>query len=160
VSDVSNDKLLDMTLGNSNSGFSGFIGLTAASKLGNDDEGGNSLSIPILSSDVRMGVRPSTPINSPTNSMFKISSPCLDSHWFNGDVSDFSLSNFLSHLESPAKVSAPVASTTIGQTENTSDMDPNFHCVMNENCIDYISKFEDFAAQMTTGDSQSAKKLV
>ncbi|GAB6020259.1 hypothetical protein CHUAL_002977 [Chamberlinius hualienensis] len=147
VGTTASDKLLDITLGNSTSDFTGFISLTNLGGVANLNKPGGDMGLCSLDS------RPITPISSPTNSVFKLSSPGLEGHsWLNGDVSDFSLTNFLSHLESPVKTSTSnvvqnSSSSAQPQINIANELVSNFHGLMNENCIDYTSKFEDLVSR-------------
>lgn len=77
-----------------------------------------------------------------------------ENQWLNTE--DFSLSSFLGHLESPMKtISEPLQDNT-QQTSITSDVETHMQCLMTESSLDYVAKFADLAAQMSSdGPSKS-----
>ncbi|KAL0273213.1 UNVERIFIED_CONTAM: hypothetical protein PYX00_005943 [Menopon gallinae] len=68
--------------------------------------------------------------------------------WLNGEVADYSLSSILGHLETPVK------STNCQSYDANSDMESQLQCLMTETSIDYMAKFADLAAKISSESSQ------
>ncbi|KAG1664442.1 Protein cramped-like [Nymphon striatum] len=90
-------------------------------------------------------------------------SPGLGSNWLDSENSEYTFSTLLGTLESPTKSGSTVLhhSSVSMHSENSSldgigrlapDVDTQLQCLMNENSIDYVSKFADLAAHIASSD--------
>nr|XP_054754699.1 protein cramped-like [Lytechinus pictus] len=104
---------------------------------------------------------------SPTSSPFKINSLGPEAQWFNGESLDISMSSLLGHLESPEKKekNQPSTSTSVSvvplslppgllsessrDSIITRDVDSTLQVMLNENSIDYVTKFAELAAHIS-----------
>ncbi|CAB3362922.1 Hypothetical predicted protein [Cloeon dipterum] len=79
-----------------------------------------------------------------------------DNQWLNADVSEFSLSSFLGHLESPMKTS--VNGTNADDSRMSQDVEAQFQSLLSENSLEFISNFADLASHFTPDSTSSSKK--
>ncbi|XP_041357161.1 protein cramped-like isoform X2 [Gigantopelta aegis] len=135
------DKFLDMV--NSNTGFSGLLGTSKNLSSGSDEHS-----------------RLMTPPHSPGSLQDKVTFSGGDSKfWLNGEGLDISLSSLL--VESPSKKSYTTSTSSFipappalfsehSQDSIVSklDVDSTLQVMMNENSMDYVSKFENLAAHI------------
>lgn len=71
-----------------------------------------------------------------------------EGQWLTSEVTDFSLSSFLGHLESPLKPNG----TTVGDDIHIStDVESHFQSLMTESSLDYTAKFADLAEKIAGG---------
>ncbi|XP_018327452.1 protein cramped [Agrilus planipennis] len=88
----------------------------------------------------------STPPASPSRILKEI-----ENQWITAEVADFSLSSFLGHLESPAKPDRVSPSPQVADDSRLSqDVDAHLQSLFSENSVDYMAKFADLAAQVTS----------
>ncbi|XP_046561787.1 protein cramped-like [Haliotis rubra] len=142
------DKLLDMALVNSNSSFTALLD-SASPKCG----GGDAPAFRSVDESSRL----ITPPHSPSHL-----GPGADTQWLNGEVADMSLTSFLispakksdSQTSQPPTSNAPHFPSSIF-SENSQesivsklDVDTTLQVMMNENSMDYVSKFESLAAHI------------
>lgn len=71
-----------------------------------------------------------------------------ESQWLNSEVTDFSLSSFLGHLESPLKSNGATSSDDI---QISTDVESHFQSLMTESSLDYTAKFADLAEKIAGG---------
>ncbi|KAK6626251.1 hypothetical protein RUM43_006558 [Polyplax serrata] len=67
--------------------------------------------------------------------------------WLNGEIADYSLSSILGHLETPVK------NTNCQSYDTTSEVENQLQCLMTETSIDYMAKFADLAAKLSSENS-------
>ncbi|XP_046377265.2 protein cramped-like isoform X1 [Haliotis rufescens] len=142
------DKLLDMALVNSNSSFTALLD-SASPKCGGGDA-------PVFRS-VDESSRLITPPHSPSHL-----GPGADTQWLNGEVADMSLTSFLispakksdsQTSQPPTSIAAHFPSSIFSENSQESivsklDVDTTLQVMMNENSMDYVSKFESLAAHI------------
>ncbi|GAB1604457.1 Hypothetical predicted protein [Argonauta hians] len=116
-------------------------------------------------------------LTSPYHSPFKFSSS-LDNNWILGEMNDISLGSLLN--DSPIKKSSssdtsPSTTTVVSSTANTNltltslfndwsrdsstsrmDLDTTWQMIMNENSMDYVSKFAELAEKVAASDASAA----
>lgn len=165
IQGTSSEKLLDITLGisNSNSSFSSLLAsatqppkildssILGALNMDNLDCGTESGNRGVVSnvlegiSSVEISGFPaldtSTPSPPPSPSRLLQQG---DNQWLNNEVNDFSLSSFLGHFDSPIK-----GSTSRGASQsNPSELPmPSLVTVYNENSVDFTAKFAEMKAK-------------
>ncbi|XP_068210212.1 protein cramped-like [Palaemon carinicauda] len=162
---TSSDKLLDITLGisNSNSSFSSLLASATQTPKVLDSSILGALNMDNLDCGTESGNRggvgnvlegisgveisgfpaldTSTPSPPPSPSRLLQQG---DNQWLNNEVNDFSLSSFLGHFDSPVK-----GSTSRGSSQsNPPDLPmPSLVTVYNENSVDFIAKFAEMKAK-------------
>ncbi|XP_069973087.1 serine-rich adhesin for platelets [Penaeus vannamei] len=164
LQETSSDKLLDITLGisNSNSSFSSLLAAATQPRsldsalLGtpslvsdscgiateNNGDGGSvveGISAVDISGFPALSTTPPSPPSSPSRLLQQ-----SDNQWLNNEVNDFSLSSLLGHFESPVKGSSSRGSS---QPASSGPMLPNLISVYNENSVDFTAKFAELKAQ-------------
>lgn len=164
LQETSSDKLLDITLGisNSNSSFSSLLAAATQPRsldsalLGtpslvsdscgiateNNGDGSNvveGISAVDISGFPALSTTPPSPPSSPSRLLQQ-----SDNQWLNNEVNDFSLSSLLGHFESPVKGSSSRGSS---QPASSGPMLPNLISVYNENSVDFTAKFAELKAQ-------------
>ncbi|KAG7166214.1 cramped-like [Homarus americanus] len=168
VQETSSDKLLDITLGisNSNSSFSSLlaaatqprcldsslleissiegdgcsIGGDNATTIVNGTDVGN-VSVVGISGFPALSTTPPSPPSSPSRLLQQ-----SDNQWLNSEVNDFSLSSFLGHFESPVKSSNSRGSS---QAAPSGPFMPSLSSVYNENSVDFTATFAEMKAQVS-----------
>ncbi|XP_002734793.1 protein cramped-like [Saccoglossus kowalevskii] len=112
-----------------------------------------------------------SPIMSPSTSPFKLSLSTPEQQWLNGERDDISFSSILASIESPEKKDRGNHSLVGAQppslvneysrdslmAKHAADVDTTLQYMMNENSIDYISKFADLAAQISAAPETPKK---
>ncbi|XP_063888379.1 mucin-2-like isoform X2 [Scylla paramamosain] len=162
----STDKLMDITLGNSNSNSS-FSSLLAAAtqplldattgdpqgraqglvevgggEVGSVAGGGGSCLVGDASGFPTLSNTPPSPPSSPSRLLQQ-----SDTQWLNNEVNDFSLSSFLGHFESPIKNNSN--SRGASQTGPQTPFMPSLSSVYNENSVDFTATFAEMKAQVS-----------
>ncbi|XP_020297366.1 protein cramped [Pseudomyrmex gracilis] len=94
-----------------------------------------------------------------TNSIITSATQILkegEHQWLNSEVADFSLSSFLGQLESPMKGSqrSQTGEQIIDDARPSSDVVSHMQCLMGENSVDYMTKFANFASQLTSDENK------
>ncbi|MPC33376.1 Protein cramped-like [Portunus trituberculatus] len=165
------DKLMDITLGNSNSNSS-FSSLLAAAtqplldattgdpqacvvvgraqglgEVGGGEVGGiaggrGSCLVGDTSGFPTLSNTPPSPPSSPSRLLQQ-----SDTQWLNNEVNDFSLSSFLGHFESPVKNNSN--SRGASQTSPQTPFMPSLSSVYNENSVDFTATFAEMKAQVS-----------
>ncbi|XP_059488324.1 protein cramped [Neocloeon triangulifer] len=112
-----------------------------------------------------VGLLGQTPTDVPEPSAAEISPPLsptqilkesADNQWLNSEVSDFSLSSFLGHLESPLKSS--VHGTNNEDSRMSQDVDAQFQSLITENSLEFMTSFADLAAHIAPEPMESSRK--
>ncbi|XP_069949422.1 LOW QUALITY PROTEIN: mucin-17 [Cherax quadricarinatus] len=161
LQETSSDKLLDITLGisNSNSSFSSLLAAATQPRCldsslldipsmegdGNNErvngaDAGNMSAVGIPSFPA-LSTTPPSPPSSPSRLLQQ-----SDNQWLNSEVNDFSLSSFLGHFESPVKSSN---SRGPSQTTPSGSFVPSLSSVYNENSVDFTATFAEMKAQVS-----------
>nr|XP_053626155.1 uncharacterized protein LOC128684033 [Cherax quadricarinatus] len=161
LQETSSDKLLDITLGisNSNSSFSSLLAAATQPRCldsslldipsmegdGNNErvngaDAGNMSAVGIPSFPA-LSTTPPSPPSSPSRLLQQ-----SDNQWLNSEVNDFSLSSFLGHFESPVKSSN---SRGPSQTAPSGSFVPSLSSVYNENSVDFTATFAEMKAQVS-----------
>ncbi|CAG0886242.1 unnamed protein product [Darwinula stevensoni] len=124
--------------------------------------------------DAESNQAPASALNTPTNTMaaedtvlIQVTPPTSPSRglqhdeWLASEMTDFSLSSLLRHLESPVKGSSAPSSFSLCGLEQDSrlsaDIEHQLQCMLNENSVDYTAKFADLAAQIAAAQASDAK---
>lgn len=68
--------------------------------------------------------------------------------WLNAEVADYSLSSILGHLETPVK------SNNCQNFDTASEVETQFQYLMTETSMDFVAKFEDLAAKISSDNGQ------
>nr|XP_045622228.1 uncharacterized protein LOC123772892 isoform X2 [Procambarus clarkii] len=161
MQETSSDKLLDITLGisNSNSSFSSLLAaatqprcldsslLDIPSIVGDNSNGrvngadGSNMSAAGISGFPALSTTPPSPPSSPSRLLQQ-----SDNQWLNSEVNDFSFSSFLGHFESPVKSSSSRGSS---HATPSGSFVPSLSSVYNENSVDFTATFAEMKAQVS-----------
>ncbi|XP_064608359.1 protein cramped-like isoform X2 [Liolophura sinensis] len=151
----SEDKILDMAMGNRSSGYSGLPEKSTVEKNQTFVQDTSPATFGLSENNPPLGQSP-----------FKLSDLGTDSSWLGPEVSDISLSGF---LESPEKQSSDIPMTSsmgvpppnlfsdTSRDLSRMDVDSTLQCMLNESSMDYAAKFADIAAQMAASVDHNRK---
>ncbi|XP_077984272.1 protein cramped-like [Glandiceps talaboti] len=171
---VDTTELIDIAMGSS--GIHSFDGHIATSVTTSHKTGSNTYLTTPPSPKDRSGT---SPLISPSTSPFKLLTSS-EHQWLNGERDDISFSSILAGIESPEKKDRSNPSSGDGNSnglhlptpslvsecsrdslmiKHAADVDSTLQYMMNENSVDYISKFADLAAQISA-TPETPKKVI
>ncbi|ESO99098.1 hypothetical protein LOTGIDRAFT_173937 [Lottia gigantea] len=139
------EKLLDIALVNSNSGFSNFLGTPVKVQTPVKSEPGMltpTLKTPTYQTDRNQ-------LSPPNPTLLKLGFSTSDAQWLNGESQDISLSSFLT--ETPTKKTTAVQPSIVPPhnifSEHSQDsiVETSFQSMLNESSMDLVSKFAKLA---------------